>query len=156
MLGYRLNVAQETLRPRVDATDGRRSLVAFAGDMRLGGGSLLQGEFEWSSHTQASVPGQSLLGPALPPVLSPNININNQSWSQANDFDNLTGTLRFEQALGNNWDLVGAVWRAVAQDQRPAGLPLRLLRRGHRQLLRRPLLPGHRHRHAERGPGRYL
>ncbi|MES2975752.1 MAG: TonB-dependent siderophore receptor [Pseudomonadota bacterium] len=103
VLGYRLNVAQETLRPRVDATDGRRSLVAFAGDMRLGGGSLLQGEFEWSSHTQASVPGQSLLGPALPPVLSPNININNQSWSQANDFDNLTGTLRFEQALGNNW-----------------------------------------------------
>jgi iron complex outermembrane receptor protein len=103
VLGYRLNIAQETLRPNIEAANGHRSLLAFAGDVRLGKGTLLQGEFEWSSQTQPSVPGLSLLGASLPPVGNPNVNLNNQSWSQANDFDNLTGTLRFEQALGTNW-----------------------------------------------------
>jgi iron complex outermembrane receptor protein len=102
-IGYRLNVAQERLRPLVRNLDGDRSLVALATDWRLGRDSVLSAEVEWSRKTQASQVGYSLLGSVLPAVPDPRLNLNNQSWAQPSRFEGLTGTLRFDQAIGNGW-----------------------------------------------------
>ena len=64
--GYRLNVAQERLRPLVRNLDGERSLVALATDWRVSRDSVLEGEFEWSRKSQPSQVGFSLLGNTLP------------------------------------------------------------------------------------------
>jgi iron complex outermembrane receptor protein len=101
--GWRFNVAQERLRPEVRALDGERSLVALATDWRVSRDSLLEGEFEWSSKHQPSQTGFSLLGSTLPAVPDPRINLNNQPWVQPTQFDGLTGTLRFSQALSPDW-----------------------------------------------------
>ncbi len=106
--GYRLNVAQERLRPQIRQLDGERSLVAFAADWKLTRDSRLEGEFEWSRQSQPSQAGFSLLGAALPAVPDPRLNLNNQAWSLPVVMEGLTGTLRYEQALG-------AGWRWVAQ-----------------------------------------
>ncbi|TFZ08432.1 TonB-dependent siderophore receptor [Ramlibacter humi] len=101
--GYRLNVAQERLRPYVRATDGERSLAALAMDWRVTRDSLLEGEFEWSHHAQASQTGFSLLGNVLPAPVDPRLNLNNQPWTPRSQFDALTGTLRFTQAINPDW-----------------------------------------------------
>ncbi|MBE7942755.1 MULTISPECIES: TonB-dependent siderophore receptor [Ramlibacter] len=104
--GYRLNVAQERLRPEVHNLDGERSLVALAMDWRIGRDSLLEAEGEWSRKSQASQVGFSLLGDTLPAVPDPRLNLNNQPWAQPSRFDAATGTLRFTQALSPDWKLV--------------------------------------------------
>ena len=113
VFGYRLNVAHETLRPRVDDLDGRRSLVALAADWRVGRDTVVEAEFEWSRKSQPSQSGYSLRGNALPPVPSPHLNLNNQPWSQPSVFGALTGTLRIEQALNADWR-----WSAQIGQQR--------------------------------------
>ncbi len=111
--GYRLNVAQERLRPHVRGLDGERSLLAAATDWRLTRDSVLEGEVEWSRKSQASQVGFSLLGGALPQPVDPRINLNNQPWSRPSQFDAVTGTLRFTQALGAGWR-----WSAQLGSQR--------------------------------------
>ncbi len=104
VIGYRLNIAHEDLRPLIHSANGERSLVAFATDARLSRDTLLSAEFEWSKQTQPSVPGMSLLGNQLPAVGDPRTNLNNQSWSQPNRFHNFTGTVKLEQALNSQWN----------------------------------------------------
>ncbi|WBY02168.1 TonB-dependent siderophore receptor [Ramlibacter tataouinensis] len=101
--GYRLNAAQERLRPLVRNTDGERSLLALAADWRASRDALVEAEIEWSRHGQPSQTGFSLLGNVLPGPVDPRLNLNNQPWLQRSQFDALTGTLRFTQALGSNW-----------------------------------------------------
>ncbi len=101
--GYRLNVAQERLRPLVNNMNGERSLAALAADWRITRDSVLEAEIEWSHRQQASQVGYSLLGNVLPAVPDPRRNLNNQPWTQPSVFDATTGTLRFSQALGNDW-----------------------------------------------------
>ncbi|MEO7392006.1 MAG: TonB-dependent siderophore receptor [Ramlibacter sp.] len=111
--GYRLNVAQERLRPLVRNLDGERSLLALATDWRISRDSLLAAEVEWSRKSQPSQVGFSLLGNTLPAPADPRLNLNNQPWSKPSVFDALTGTLRFDQALNADWR-----WSAQAGTQR--------------------------------------
>lgn len=113
VFGYRFNVAHETLRPRIDDLDGRRSLAALAMDWRLGRDTVVEAEVEWSRKSQPSQAGYSLLGSVLPPVPSPHLNLNNQPWSQPSVFGALTGTLRIEQAINADWR-----WSAQVGQQR--------------------------------------
>jgi iron complex outermembrane receptor protein len=113
VFGYRLNVAHETLRPRIDDLEGRRSLVALAADWRVGRDTVVEAELEWSHKRQPSQAGYSLLGDRLAPVPSPHLNLNNQPWSQPSVFGALTGTLRIEQALNADWR-----WSAQVGQQR--------------------------------------
>jgi iron complex outermembrane receptor protein len=101
--GYRLNVAEERLKPEIRDLDGQRSLVAGAADWRLGRDSVLAAEFEWSRKTQPSQVGYSLLGAVLPAVPDPRLNLNNQSWVNPSRFEALTGTVRFDQAINDQW-----------------------------------------------------
>lgn len=101
--GYRFNLAQEKLAPHLKDAKGDRSLVAFAGDWHISQDSLLETEIEWSRRSQPSQPGFSLLGRKLPEPADPNINLNNQAWSQPVVFSGLTGTLRYTQTLSNSW-----------------------------------------------------
>lgn len=109
--GWRLNAAQERLRPTTRNLDGERSLLAAAGDWRISRDSVLEGELEWSRRGQASQAGFSLLGNALPAVPDPRLNLSNQPWAQPSEFDALTGTVRFEQALNAQWRWSGQLGR---------------------------------------------
>ena len=111
-LGWRLNIAGERLNTEARGTEGKRGLLALAMDARLSRDSLLEGEFEISRRRQATVPGLSLLGTALPPA-DPRININSQPWSQPTDFRNFSGSLRFTQAINSQWN-----WQAQLGTQR--------------------------------------
>ena len=111
-VGYRLNIVGERLNTEAAGTEGRRGLFALAMDARLSRDSLLEGEFEISRRTQPSVPGLSLLGNVLPPA-DPRININTQPWTQPVDFRNLSGSLRFTQAIDSRWN-----WQAQLGTQR--------------------------------------
>ncbi|MDZ4143496.1 MAG: TonB-dependent siderophore receptor [Burkholderiales bacterium] len=111
--GYRLNLAHENLQPRTRNADGQRSLAALATDWRVNRDAVLEAEIEWSHKRQPSQQGFSLLGNTLPAPVNPRLNLNNQPWSQPSVFDALTGSLRFEQALGNSWR-----WSAQVGSQR--------------------------------------
>ena len=101
--GIRLNAAYEQLRPNVDNADGQRALLAAAGDWRLSRDTLVEAEFESSRRSQPSVPGFSLLGDRIPAPVDPRINLNNQAWSQPVVFDANTASVRFTQAIDDDW-----------------------------------------------------
>jgi len=111
--GLRLNVAQERLRPQLRNLDGERSLAALAADWRIGGGSVLEAELEWSHKSQPSQQAFSLLGNKLPAPVDPRLNLNNQPWSQPSVFDALTGTVRYTKAISTDWR-----WSAQVGQQR--------------------------------------
>lgn len=111
--GYRLNVVNENLRPLIHNLDGNRNLFSLAADWRVTRDSLLEFEIERSHKTQPSQAGFSLLGNVLPPPVDPRLNLNNQPWTQPSVFNALTGTLRFTQAINNDWR-----WSAQLGQQR--------------------------------------
>ena len=113
VFGYRLNVAQERLRPRTFHLDGERSLVALATDWRISRDTVLDAELEWSRKSQPSQNGFSLLGSTLPAPVDPRLNLNNQAWSQPSVFEALTGSVRLEQAINSTWS-----WSAQWANQR--------------------------------------
>ena len=117
--GYRINVAQERLRPLTHHLDGERSLLAVAADWRASRDTLLETEIEWSRKAQPSQNGFSLLGERLPTPVNPRLNLNNQPWSQPSVFEALTGSLRLQQALGEqwSWSLQLANQRLTTQDR---------------------------------------
>jgi len=101
--GYRLNVAHEELKPLTHNLDGQRNLLALATDWRINRDATLSAEVEWSRKSQPSQAGFSLLGNVLPAPVDPNLNLNNQPWSQPSEFDALTGSLRFDQTINADW-----------------------------------------------------
>ena len=111
--GYRVNALQEQLRPLTRNLNGNRSLVSLATDWRISRDSVMEAEVEWSQKSQPSQSGFSMLGNVLPAPADPRLNLNNQPWSQPSDFDALTGSIRFEQAINNHWR-----WSATAGGQR--------------------------------------
>jgi iron complex outermembrane recepter protein len=112
VFGYRFNVAAEKLNTPTPGTKGNRELAALAMDWRIGKDSLLEAEVEYSKRSQPSVPGLSLLGNTVP-AANPRININTQPWSLPVELQGTTGSLRFEQALSNDWR-----WSAQVGTQR--------------------------------------
>jgi iron complex outermembrane receptor protein len=106
-VGVRLNAAAERLRPQVRDSDGRRSLLALAVDLKLSADSLLQAEVESSSRRQPSVAGYSLLGNAVPDPRRIDLqrNLNAQPWAQPVEFDGNTASLRWQQRLAGDWRL---------------------------------------------------
>ena len=101
--GYRLNVAHEDLKPLTRNLNGQRSLLALATDWRINRDATLSAEVEWSRKSQASQAGFSLLGNVLPAPVDPNLNLNNQPWSQPSEFDALTGSVRLDQTINTDW-----------------------------------------------------
>ncbi|WII73799.1 TonB-dependent siderophore receptor [Bdellovibrio sp. 22V] len=106
--GYRMNIAYEKLEPHLRDSDGSRALVSLANDLRLGGSALVETEIEWSRRSQPSQAGFSLLGPKLPEVADPSLNLNNQAWTQPVVFTGLTGSVKFSQTLSEsvNWNVI--------------------------------------------------
>ncbi len=104
--GYRLNVATDRLSSAAPGTRGSRQLIALALDSRIGRSGLLEAEFESSRQSQPNVPGLSLLGnTGIFPAADPKLNLNRQAWSQPTVFEGLTGSLRYTQALSNQWNM---------------------------------------------------
>jgi len=121
--GLRVNVAHERLDPLLRDARGQRWLLALAGDARLPGGALLEAEVEANRQRQPSQPGFSLLGNAVPDAkrVDPNLNLNNQPWSQPVAFEGRTASLRFTQPLGGAWRArLHAMTQRLTSDDRVA------------------------------------
>ncbi len=105
--GLRLNVAYEQLDPNERYANGQRHLLALATDWRVNASNLLEFEIERSRRQQASVPGFSLLGGALPAAssINPDINLNHQPWAMPVVMEGTTGTLRWTSQLNADWGL---------------------------------------------------
>lgn len=108
----RLNLAHEVLQPHINNSQGSRSLVSFAHNWQFSESSLLEAEVEWSRRSQNSQAAFSLLGNTLPEPATPNLNLNNQSWTQPVIFEGLTGSLRFSRQLNSQWR-----WSLIAGSQ---------------------------------------
>ncbi len=104
--GWRLNAAAEQLRPELRNADGQRSLLAAAAEWRLHKFALLELEGEWSRREQPTQQAFSLVGPRLPAVVDPRLNLNNQPWSLPSVFEGRTGSLRLTHALWGGWRAV--------------------------------------------------
>ncbi len=103
VFGLRMNAAAASLDPRVSHAQGKRHLLAVAGDWRLGADTLLEAEFETSQKSQPSVPGFSMLGNSVPAAGDARTNLNNQPWSLPVVFNANTASLRLQQRLGSDW-----------------------------------------------------
>ena len=117
--GVRVNAAAAHLDPLVRNARGERHLLAVAADWRVAPDTVLEAEFETSHRSQPSVPGFSLLGPAVPKPVDPRINLNNQPWSLPVVLDGDTASLRFSQRLTKDWrwTVHAATQRLTSQDR---------------------------------------
>jgi iron complex outermembrane recepter protein len=112
--GYRLNVATDRLSSAAPGTRGSKQMLALALDSRINKDSLLEAEFEWNRQSQPNVPGLSILGNSgVLPSADPKLNLNRQAWSQPTVFEGLTGSLRYTQAINDQWQ-----WSAHLASQR--------------------------------------
>lgn len=109
----RLNAAYERIDPHARSAQGRRHLLAAAGEWRATRGTLLEAEFETSRRSQPSVPGFSLLGDQVPDAkrINPRINLNNQPWTRPVVLEGDTGSLRLTQELTERWHLMAHLAR---------------------------------------------
>ena len=112
-LGWRINASADRLDPTTHDSQGQRALLAVAVEAQLSAGSLLEAEFEWSRQSQPSTPGFSLLGNQLPNAnrIDPRTNLNNQPWSLPVVMAGRTASLRYNQALGADLNLVAHAMR---------------------------------------------
>lgn len=103
--GLRVNAGASQMRPELRDAEGKRYLLAVAGDWRLSPDTLIEAEFEWNTQSQPSQAGFSLLGNKLPDAkaIDPRINLNNQPWSQPVVFDNTHASIRLQQKLSADW-----------------------------------------------------
>lgn len=103
VFGLRVNAAAEKMRPQMRNADGERQMLAIAGDWKLPTRTLIEIEAESSKQRQPSVPGFSMLGNVVPQPGDPDLNLNNQPWSQPVVFFGNTASLRITQTLTENW-----------------------------------------------------
>lgn len=102
-MGYRFNLAYEDINPTVNHANGHRHLLALAMDLRVQPGTRLDVEIEQNQRQQIGVNGFSLLGGKLPDPVDPHRNLTYQNWSLPGNFEALSGSLRWRQALANGW-----------------------------------------------------
>jgi iron complex outermembrane receptor protein len=102
--GWRVNAAAQRLDPQTRELRGKRHLLAFAADARVGS-TLIEAELEASRQSQASLPGFSLLGDTVPDAhaIDPRTNLNRQPWTRPVVLDGTTASLRITQALAPDW-----------------------------------------------------
>ncbi len=112
--GYRLNFAADRLNSAAPGTRGNHQQLSLALDSRISRDGLLEAEFEWSRQSQRNVPGLSVLGSTgTLPSADPKLNLNRQAWSLPVVFEGLTGSLRYTQAINDQWQ-----WNAHLGSQR--------------------------------------
>jgi len=103
--GLRVNLAAAQLDPTLRDSRGHSNTVAVATDWRVSADTLVEAEVEFNHQAQPSQQGFSLLGDRLPDAkaIDPNLNLNNQPWSQPVVFDNTQASLRVQQKLTGGW-----------------------------------------------------
>jgi iron complex outermembrane receptor protein len=103
--GLRVNLAATRIDPQLRSSEGRAHTAALATDWRLGADTLVEAEVEFNRQSQPSQQGFSLLGNRLPDAkaIDPNLNLNNQPWSQPVVFDNTHASLRVQHKLTGEW-----------------------------------------------------
>lgn len=103
--GLRVNLAAARLDPTLRSSKGNSHTAALAADWRVSPDTLVEAEVELNRQSQPSQDGFSLLGSTLPDArrIDPNLNLNNQPWTQPVVFDNTHGSLRVQQKLSGGW-----------------------------------------------------
>ena len=103
-IGYRFNVANETLRSYARGADGDRHFGSVAFDWRIAKGVKLELDAEYQERAQVTVPGFQLLdGTTVPSGVDPRVLMNAQPWTKP--FFTRTATLlaRLEVELARGW-----------------------------------------------------
>jgi iron complex outermembrane receptor protein len=122
-IGWRVNASTAELDPQFQHAQGRRHLIALAGDLQLGRGGLLEAEGEWSRQSQPSQAAFSILGNRVPDAkaIDPRTNLGHQPWAQPVVLEGRTASVRWSQDLGSDWRAsVHAMAQRLRSDDRLA------------------------------------
>ena len=109
-VGLRMNLVDEHLDSAFDHASGSRQLLSLALATDLGKDTSLSADFEYHYKSQPSVPGVGLLdsqgtgvGDALPAVINPRLNLNNQVWSLPFQSSSTTAEIALNHRFNADW-----------------------------------------------------
>ncbi|MBK9443131.1 MAG: TonB-dependent receptor plug domain-containing protein [Comamonadaceae bacterium] len=109
-VGLRVNLVDESLRPKFDQANGSRQLLAVALQTRLDAVTALSANIEYHRKQQPSVPGLGLLdangdgvGDAFPAQIQPRLNLNDQPWSQPFEASSTSAELALDHQINAHW-----------------------------------------------------
>jgi len=102
--GYRINAAEEKMRPNIRGANGERSFISGAFDWQISSKALLQIDADYQKKSQISAPGFQLIGGTqLPQNINADLLLNAQPWSKPVTTHTSNLGLRFEYQLEQDW-----------------------------------------------------
>ncbi|MEB3766425.1 TonB-dependent siderophore receptor [Acinetobacter sp. MD2] len=103
-LGYRVNLAQQAIRPYVEHSNGQRSFGSVALDWNISERSQLQFDLESQRQQQRSVAGYELLdGKTVPSDINSDRLLGYQSWSKPVTMTSLNTSVKYNYKLNDDW-----------------------------------------------------
>jgi len=104
-LGYRINLAHESIHPNVDHANGKREFGSVALDWKINDRSKLLFDIEAQHQSQRSVPGYQLLdGQEVPTNVDQDRLLGYQSWSKPVVNNSLNASLKYQYAFNDQWN----------------------------------------------------
>ncbi|MEB3754882.1 TonB-dependent siderophore receptor [Acinetobacter sp. MD2(2019)] len=102
--GYRVNLAQEALRPYVEHSNGERTFGSVALDWTISDHSQLQFDLESQRQKQRSVAGYQLLdNQTVPSDTTWDRALGYQSWSKPVTINSLNSSLKYNYQFNEDW-----------------------------------------------------
>jgi iron complex outermembrane recepter protein len=99
---YRFDLAATKLNENLKNSAGQKYLASVGLLAAPLQNLSIETGFEYSYQSQPSQPGFSLLGSKVPTNIDPNLNLNNQSWTQPVEFKNLMGSMNLKYKINNS------------------------------------------------------
>lgn len=104
-LGYRINLAHESIHPNVDHANGKREFGSVALDWKINERSKLLFDIEAQHQSQRSVPGYQLLdGQEVPTNVDQDRLLGYQSWSKPVVNNSVNTSLKYQYAFNDQWN----------------------------------------------------
>ncbi|MBN6522740.1 TonB-dependent siderophore receptor [Acinetobacter pittii] len=104
-LGYRINLAHESIHPNVDHANGKREFGSVALDWKINERSKLLFDIEAQHQSQRSVPGYQLLdGQEVPTNVDQDRLLGYQSWSKPVVNNSVNASLKYQYAFNDQWN----------------------------------------------------
>ncbi len=103
-LGYRINLAHESIHPNVDHANGKREFGSVALDWKINERSKLLFDIEAQHQSQRSVPGYQLFdGQEVPTNVDQDRLLGYQSWSKPVVNNSVNASLKYQYAFNDQW-----------------------------------------------------
>lgn len=118
---YRFDLAATKLSTNLKNSAGKKYLASFSFKSKPVENLTVDTNIESSYQSQASQPGFSMLGSKIPTDINPDINLNNQSWTQPVEFTNLIGAVKINYEFNKNTKIsVSALGQNILTNDRVA------------------------------------